>query len=221
MTSRGPRIALVHATPVSVAPIREAFANDWPEARTWNLLDDSLSPDLEAAGGITPTIKDRFLRLGDYCAACGADAILFTCSAFGDAIEAVARRLAMPVLKPNEAMIEGALDRGTRIGLLATAESSIRSMRPEFEAAAAARGLSLTFETAAVPEAMQALLAGDKERHDALVIERARGFDDCDVLALTQFSMAHVAEDIPNVAGRSVLTTPASAVRRLKSALAA
>jgi hypothetical protein len=214
-----PRIALIHATPVSVEPIGAAFRELWPEASCWNLLDDSLSPDLQAAGRLTPAIKERFLRLGDYCALCGADAILFTCSAFGEAIEGVQARLSIPVQKPNEAMIEEALGIGRRIGMLATADTSIRSMRPEFEAAAAARGIDLAFETAAVPAARRALMAGERGRHDDLVVERAARFCECDVLALTQVSMAYVAPRIAPVPGRRVLTTPASAIRKLRAAL--
>jgi Asp/Glu/hydantoin racemase len=214
-----PRIALIHATPVSIEPIGAAFRELWPEASPWNLLDDSLSTDLQAAGSLTPAIRERFLRLGDYCAFCGVDAILFTCSAFGEAIEGVQARLSIPVLKPNEAMIEEALESGRRIGMLATADISIRSMRPEFETAAAACGVDLTFETAAVPDAMQALLAGDRERHDALIVKRAASLTNSDVLALTQFSMAHVAARIAPVPGRRVLTTPASAIARLRSIL--
>lgn len=213
------RIALIHATPVSLEPIEIAFRELWPEASRWNLLDDSLSPDLSAAGSLTPAMKERFLRLGDYCVLCGVDAILFTCSAFGEAIEGVKRRLSIPVLKPNEAMIEEALAIGPRIGMLATAETSIRSMRPEFEETAAARGQALRFETAAVPEAMQALLAGDAERHDQLIVERAATMTDCDVLVLTQFSMARAADRIAPVQGRPIVTTPGSAVARLKAAL--
>ena len=41
------RVALIHALSHSVAPINEAFARDWPEALRMNLLDDSLSADLE------------------------------------------------------------------------------------------------------------------------------------------------------------------------------
>ncbi len=66
-------------------------------------------------------MTDRFLALGRYAASTGADAVLFTCSAFGPCIEAVARDLApKPVLKPNQAMIQQAVARGHRIGLLST-----------------------------------------------------------------------------------------------------
>ena len=86
-----------------------------------NLLDDSLSADLARDGRLTAAMTDRFLLLGRYAASTGADAILFTCSAFGPCIEAVAREHApMPVLKPNDAMIEQAAARGHRIGLLST-----------------------------------------------------------------------------------------------------
>ena len=96
------RIALIHALPVSIAPVEEAFERLWPEARTVNLTDDSLAGDLAAAGTLQPEMTDRFLALARYSAMSGADAILFTCSAFGPCIEACQEELApLPVLKPN------------------------------------------------------------------------------------------------------------------------
>src|SRR4051795_13772658 len=131
MTS--PRIALIHALKHSIAPIEAAFAKAWPEARLMNLLDDSLSADLARDGKLNDAMTERFLALGRYAAATGADAILFTCSAFGPCIEAVARAHApMPVLKPNAAMIEQAAARGRRIGLLATFAPTLASMPAEF-----------------------------------------------------------------------------------------
>jgi hypothetical protein len=57
-----------------------------------NLLDDSLSADLQREGRLTPSMTGRFLALGDYAATNGADGILFTCSAFGPCIEDVKTR---------------------------------------------------------------------------------------------------------------------------------
>ena len=130
-----PRIALIHALKHSIAPIEAAFAKAWPEARLMNLLDDSLSADLAQEGRLNDAMAERFLALGRYAAATGADAILFTCSAFGPCIEEVARAHApMPVLKPNEAMIERAAAMGRRIGLLSTFPPTLASMPPEFPA---------------------------------------------------------------------------------------
>src|SRR3954469_18742443 len=128
-----PRIALIHALKHSVVPIEAAFAKAWPEARLMNLMDDSLSADLARDGALTDAMTERFLNLGRYAAGTGSEAILFTCSAFGPCIEAVARAHApMPVLKPNEAMIEEAVTRGRRIGLLSSFPPTLASMPPEF-----------------------------------------------------------------------------------------
>src|SRR6267142_2150278 len=127
------RITLVHALKYSIAQVEASFARLWPDARLMNLLDDSLSADLARDGRLTEAMTGRFLALGRYAADTGADAILFTCSAFGPCIEAVARAQApMPVLKPNEAMIEQAVAQATgqarRIGLLSTFAPTLASM---------------------------------------------------------------------------------------------
>ena len=53
MQEPSPRIALIHATALSVAPVLAAFDRHWPQARRMNLLDDSLSVDRAAAGELT------------------------------------------------------------------------------------------------------------------------------------------------------------------------
>jgi Asp/Glu/hydantoin racemase len=179
-----------------------------------NLLDDSLSADLARDGRLTDAMTERFLSLGRYAAATGADAILFTCSAFGPCIEAVARAHApMPVLKPNEAMIEQAATQGRRIGLLSTFRPTLASMPAEFP-----RAVELVPKFA--EGALAALDRGDRREHDRLVVEAAKGLRDCDLIALAQYSMAPAASLVADATGRPVLTTPDSAVMKLKRALA-
>src|ERR1700744_2266868 len=127
------RIPLIHALKHSLVPIEASFARLWPQASLMNLLDDSLSADVAREGRLSEAMTGRFLVLGRYAASTDADAILFTCSAFGPCIEAVVReRAPMPVLKPNEAMIEQAAARGRRIGLLSTFAPTLASMPGEF-----------------------------------------------------------------------------------------
>jgi Asp/Glu/hydantoin racemase len=209
------RIALIHALKHSIAPIEAAFANAWPEARLMNLLDDSLSSDLAHDGRLNDAMTERFLALGHYAAVTGADAILFTCSAFGPCIEAVARAQApMPVLKPNEAMIERAVTMGQRIGLLSTFAPTLASMPPEFPPA-----------VQVVPKlaegALAALDRGDRATHDRLIVEASHDLRDCDVIALAQFSIAATAPLVAEATGRPVVTTPDSAVEKLMKLLAA
>lgn len=215
-TSNHPRIALIHALAHSVGPINEAMARDWPAATRMNLLDDSLSSDLAAGGrGLDTAMQERFQRLAEYALDCGSDAILFTCSAFGPCIEQVAQRHpAVPVLKPNEAMIEDAATLGQRIGLVATFAPTLVSMPPEFPS-------HLTLEGLLAEGALAALNKGDVEQHDQLIADAAvrlaaRG---CGVIALAQFSMARAKSLVAQRTGLPVLTTVDSAVAALKRRL--
>ena len=142
--------------------------------------------------------------------------ILFTCSAFGPCIDAVkARWPGVPVLKPNEAMIEEAAAAGRRVALVASFAPTLASMPAEFPS-----------HVAVIPVlahgAMQALDHGDGPTHDARVAEAAASVAaTCDVVALAQFSLARAAPLVAQRTGRPVLVTPDSAVRKLRARLAA
>jgi aspartate/glutamate racemase len=212
-----PRITLIHALSHSVDPINQALAHEWPQASRMNLLDDSLSADLAASGrGLDAAMHQRFQDLAHYAVGTGAQGILFTCSAFGPCIEAVARRYAnLPVLKPNEAMVADAATAAGPVGLIATFGPTLASMPPEFPE-------SVQLQTALAEGALDALNRGDTGRHDELIVAQARMLKaaGCKTIALAQFSMARAREACEQATGLPVLTTVHSAVSALKRRLA-
>jgi Asp/Glu/hydantoin racemase len=219
--SKKPRIVLLHGTPVAVEPIQRSFANRWPGAELVNLLDDSLSVDRAKDPDLTDRMFERFIELGGYARRIGADAILVTCSAFGPAIERMARDVSVPVLKPNEAMFREALATGRKIGMLATFAPSVVTMTEEFDEFVRETGAQATLRTIVVDGAMDALRKGDAPTHNELVAGRAGELADCDAIMLAHFSTSRALEKVGAATSVPVLTAPDAAVDRLKSMLPA
>jgi aspartate/glutamate racemase len=209
------RIALIHALSHSVGPINTAFASLWPEAVRMNVLDDSLSADLAKAGELDTAMDQRFATLAAYALSTGADGILFTCSAFGSCIErAAATYPEVPVLKPNEAMIEE-IQHGTgKLGLIATFGPTLQSMPSEF-------GGKVELVCALALGALQALEQGNAAEHDQLIAAEAIKLRDqgCTRLALAQFSMARARAACQTATGLAVSTTVESAIRTIRKRL--
>ncbi|MGI9520267.1 MAG: aspartate/glutamate racemase family protein [Hyphomicrobiaceae bacterium] len=214
-----PRIALIHATPVAISPIGEAFKMSWPEAELMNILDDSLSVDRSKTPNLTNEMFSRFEALSQYALMSNADAILFTCSAFGEAIEAVAKRTDRPVLKPNEAMFEAALAIGTRIAMIATFAPSVASMEDEFANQARELNCPASISTVLVESAMDALRQNDTEMHNRLVADAAESLLSAEAVMLAQFSTARAARAVRERTDVPVLTSPDAAIAKLKNLL--
>ncbi|KRE13542.1 hypothetical protein ASE63_18935 [Bosea sp. Root381] len=222
MTEAAPRIALIHALEESVLPSRAAFAAHWPEAKPFDLLDTSLASDLAARGRLDDAMTERFLTLGRYAAASEgatgpAKAILFTCSAFGPAIDAVKRALPIPVLRPNESAFAEALALSGKIGLLVTFAPSLPALTQELNEMA---GRPVEVKGIVAEGALAALKAGDGERHDRLAAEAAATLKGVDTLILGQFSLARARHAIAAATGVRVVTTPEAAINGLRRALA-
>ena len=206
------RIALIHAVTVAIDPIRAAFAELWPQAELVNILDDGLSPDRAKDADLTPALHRRIGDLGRYALSTGAQGVLYTCSAFGPAIEDFSREAPVPVLKPNEAMFARALDAGRRIGMLATFGPSVASMEAEFREVAG----PATIETVLVADAMAALKLGDASAHNRLLAAAAPRLAHCDAIMLAHFSTSRAYEAVSRAVDRPVLTAPRAAVEELR-----
>ena len=205
-----PRIALISALRLSLDPITESFRRLWPEADRVHILDDSLSADRAIDGSLTESMIERFVELSRYAIRFArADAILFTCSAFGEAIETVAGMMDVPVLKPNEAMIDKAVALGRPVGLLATFAPTLESMLGEFPD-------SLDVEPRLAVWALEAAEVWDFAEHVLLSAVAAQVFCSERVIALAQFSLSRAAQEIARTTRASVLTTHDCAVSALR-----
>lgn len=193
-----------------------AFAADWPDAHVSNLLDDSLFTWVRDAGGVVPEMYDVFRNLTRHMVGRGADGILFTCSAFRQVIDACVEEFELPILKPNDAMIEKALDAGRRIAVMATVGPTIPSISVEIEEMAAARGQKVELVAYVVEHAFDALAGGDPATHDRLVAERAREIRDCDAIVLAQFTLSRAVPAVQAVNKTPIYNSPGAAVARMR-----
>ncbi len=208
------RIGMIHATRLAVEPALAAFREHWPEARPVSLVDESLQLDAANTDYDGPSFTQRILALAEYQVGNGAEGLLFTCSAFSDAIKAAGRALEVPVLRPDEAAIEQALSLGRPVRVLCTFAPTVRVVKGLVAEFRDDPALPVAFEL--VEGALEALHGGDGAGHDALIAAAAARADE-PVLVLGQYSMARTAGLVEKQAGRPPITGPAHAVRMLRT----
>ena len=218
--SQSPNIVLFHVHKDAMNAAVTAFERDWPEARISNLLEDGLFDWVRETGTVVPEMYDAFRRLTDYAVGRGADGILYSCSAFRECIDACIETFEIPMLKPNDAMIEAALEAGDRIAVLATVGPTITSISAEIEEMARAAGRDVTLTPYMVDGAFDAMAAGDGENHDRLVSDMAETIVDADVIVLAQFTLARAAPAVSTVTTIPVLNSPGAAVAKMRELLA-
>lgn len=211
-----PRIALIHATRVAMAPIEDAARRLWPDANLMTILEEGLSMDRQGTGDLPLALWDRIVGLARYAEGAGADGILFTCSAFGPAIEDAADNSPVPVMKPNEAMFDAAFSHGDRVAMITTFAPAAASMEAEFRTAAAQRGSAARITSVFCPGALAAKRAGDDATHDDLIARMAADLDGFDVILLGQFSMAGAVDAVRAATTTPVLTSPDAAINALR-----
>ncbi|MBS27445.1 MAG: arylsulfatase [Alphaproteobacteria bacterium] len=218
--SQSPKIVLFHVHKDAMNAAVAAFEQDWPEARISNIVEDGLFDWVRETGGVVPEMYDAFQLLTGYAIDRGADGILYSCSAFRECIDACIETFDRPMLKPNEAMIEAALETGSRIAVIATVAPTIVSISAEIEEMARATGRQVELTPHFVEGAFDAMAAGDGEVHDRLVADVAAGIIDADAIMLAQFTLARAAPAVEAVTGIPVFNSPGAAVVKMRELLA-
>ena len=209
------RLAFIH-TVGTLPPTFEALvAGLDPAIETVHVVDETLLQDAIAAGAVPAETAARLERHVRGALDTGADRVVVTCSSMGGATEALAARTAWPLDRIDEAMVDRALEIGTRIGVLATLRSTLEPTAALVRRRAAGRPVEVIPRLA--EGAFEALKAGDTDRHDDLVRGAFRSLlGSVDVIVLAQASMARVADSIAaEAAGTPILVSPELGVARV------
>lgn len=212
-----PRVALIHGTAAAVAPAAAGLAAAFPEAEPWNLLDDRLLPDADAAGGLTPALAERMSRLIGFAHAEGASAVLLTCSMYGTV--ATAADLDIPVLAPDEAAFARVVHEGwSSVVVVGSFDTAAQDAGARLRSTLAAARVGTRVDVVTAGAAMEPSRKGDTAGLTRALLEAVSGTE-VDAVVLAQYSLAPAAEDLERRLGLPVVSGPQAAAAMLKERL--
>lgn len=216
------RICLIHTAPLMVQVFTPLCRERLADVKVMQIINESMIKDTIEAGRVCQSTIDALHTFAEASFKLGTELVMVTCSSIGPAVDLIQSRFQQPVLRVDEPMAEAAVARGTRIGVAATLRTTLEPTSALLLRKAQEAGKAVELIECLCEGAFDAVIAGDTDRHDALVakamIERLA---DVDVIVLAQASMARVAERLPPGAITApVLSSPALAMDYLKERLA-
>ncbi len=215
------KLAFVHTVPSLVGLFNELSKELLPDVEVFHIADEMLLKVVLAQGGLSPFI---FQRVAEHVVAAeraGATMVQVTCSSISPCVEASRPFVGIPVLKIDEPMVNAALAIGSRVGIAATAPTTLKPTTDLVRTRAAAMGIAVQVESVLCEGAYEALFSGNPQKHDQIVSDVLRGLmPRNDVVILAQASMARVANTIPPAEQRvPILASPRLAIAHVRELL--
>jgi Asp/Glu/hydantoin racemase len=218
------KIAILHTSFVfvSVEPvINNLIAELIPDAEVMHFVDSDVLATVQRENGISRKSEERMTHLAQAAEAAGADIIFSACSSLGPALDVAAQNVQTPVVKIDEAMALQAASDGNRIGVLATVPTTLGPTSDLIQAKADELGRSITIEQRLCEGAFAVLMSGDREKHDAMIIEQAMDLaQKVDLIVLAQASMNRLAPVLQEKTNLTVRSSPRIGVNYLAERVA-
>ena len=210
------RLALIHTVIFLADMFKKKLAARYPCLQSFHVVDESLIQGLFAAGGMTPGIVRRLAGQAGLARDAGAEVILFTCSSTSPAVDLIRPLIDVPVLKIDDPLAERAVLTGEKIGVICTAKTTLLPCQNLIRQHADRLGRKVTVQGRLEAAAFEAVMAGDKTRHDEIIRQVAAELSrECDVVVLAQASMAHLAPELNKSLKVPVLAGPDLCVEAL------
>jgi Asp/Glu/hydantoin racemase len=214
------KLAFIHTVPSLVSLFGDLAKELLPgDVEFFHIADELLLKVVLAQRGLTPFI---FRRVAEHVAAAeegGASVVQLTCSSISPCADAARPLVGIPVLKIDEPMVDRAISLGNRIGIAATAPTTLKPTTELAYSRACLLGKQVKVESVLCEGAYKALFSGDSETHDQIVRQYLKALMATnDVVILAQASMARVVNTISaDEQVVPILSSPRLAMEHLRS----
>lgn len=213
------KVALISSTKAVFGPMEDAFAEIFPEAQLMHILDETLLEDFRREGGLSLHSRAKALQMALTAQKAGIDGILFTCSTLSPAVDDLRPFISVPMVKIDEPVISYLVQNFKNIGLLATAETVLKSVENQFKEISARLGRQI-FWHSFVKSDTWPILAKSPEEFYRIMGEYASALaPKHEALLLTQVSIAPARNFAREEAKAKIFASPSFAVRTLKEIL--
>jgi len=215
------KVGMVHSVASLVPMFNELAAELLPGVEVIHLVDEGLLKDVLASGQLTPSMARRLGLLASFAEESGAEVVMLTCSSLAPLVDEFKDMVKVPLLKVDEAMADEAVGLGERIGVIATAYTTLKPTSDLIKTRAALQAKKIAVETVLCEGAFEALRRGDLESHDRIVKKKLNDLmGQVNVVVLAQASIARVVAQIPESERKvPILSSPRLGVQRLKEKL--
>jgi len=217
------RVVIVQTSLVSKDVLNRLFAENCPDVKVNNIVDDSLIDELSAAGEVTPGVQQRMNAYVQQAASLKPDLIFNQCSSAGEAFTNACKGLSIKTMRVDTPMAEKAAELcpdGGSIVVVATVKSTVGPSVRLVEKKVAESGKKITVATLLIDGAMDILIKeNNRAKHDEMVMQGVKGA--CahyDVIVLAQGSLYEISQKMQDF-GKPVLTSPVLGVLAAKSIL--
>ena len=172
-----------------------------PGVRVTFITDDTVLADVRKAGYPTKAVIERTVLYTMAAEKAGADLILFSCSTMGDVAGLCEKLSSVPVVRIDEPMAREAVRLGERIALISTLPTTQAPSRRLIEELGEEQGKRMQIASVICEDAWEALTAGDREKHNRILLSNIRALDGkgYDAIVMAQVSMRALLPDLADV----------------------
>lgn len=212
------KVFAVHTALAMIEPITELFIKHLPNVKLNHIVDDSLIQEVITNNTVTPSVAKRLMNCFFMAVDAGANIIFNTCSSVGEIAQMARKTVPIPLLKIDDPMAIEAVNSFTRIGVLATLPTTLEPTANLLKTIAANRGKEIQITESLAKGAFEAVMSGDRETHDNLILEASENVaDKVEAIVLAQGSMARMEKKLAQLSRKPVFSSPESGVLGVKS----
>jgi Asp/Glu/hydantoin racemase len=212
-------VSFLHTSPAAIPPLMRYYSEAAPELEITNQLDDGLLRMLSAQDSVRT--KQRLEQMLDVAIdTYKAELVMVTCSSLPSTMmNELAPWAGVPVFKIDDAMGADAVGRGGKLGVVVSFRPTLEPTCSLLRNAAAVAGKHIELITSVTTEAYDALLSGNADRHDDLLLDAIDdlSMQNVNAIVLAQVSMARLLPKLQgsvNVPVYSSLTSSLAAIRK-------